>query len=177
MPPPYTVVGVLPAALRLPLDYANRTFTQIWVPLALGPVDPQERGNHGLNALGRLKPGVTLSQAQAEIDTITRGFLQQYPDNYDTTFGLTLVPAPLEVFGDVRPALLVLLLAVGAVLLIACANVANLLLARSEAPPEGARGPPRARRGTAPDRPPAAHRVDAAVGWSAASRASRSRMG
>ena len=136
---PYTVVGVLPASLRLPLDYATRTFTQIWVPLALGPVDPQERGNHGLNALGRLKPGVSLPQAQAEIDTITRGFLQQYPDHYDTAFGLTLVPAPLEVFGDVRPALLVLLLAVGAVLLIACANVANLLLARSEGAPEGAR--------------------------------------
>src|SRR6185503_7814786 len=128
----YTVVGVLPASLRLPLDYANRAFTQIWVPLALGPVDPQERGNHGLNALGRLEPGATLAQAQAEIDTITRGFQQQYPNNYDTAFGLTLVPAPLEVFGDVRPALLVLLLAVGAVLLIACANVANLLLARSE---------------------------------------------
>src|SRR6202040_1315796 len=92
-----------------------------------------ERGNHGLNAIGRLQPGVTLTQAQAEIDTVTRGFLQRYPENYDTTFGLTLVPAPLEVFGDVRPALLVLLLAVGAVLLIACANVANLLLARSEA--------------------------------------------
>ena len=76
---PYTVVGVLPASLRLPLDYASRTFTQIWVPLALGPVDPQERGNHGINALGRLKPGVTLPQAQAEIDTITRGFLRQYP--------------------------------------------------------------------------------------------------
>ena len=129
----YTVVGVLPAALRLPLDYASRTFTQIWVPLALGPVDPQERGNHGLHALGRLKAGVTLSQAQAEIDTITRGFQQQYPGSYDASFGLTLVPAPIEVFGDVRPALLVLLLAVGAVLLIACANVANLLLARSEA--------------------------------------------
>ena len=128
----YTVVGVLPASLRLPLDYATRTFTQIWVPLALGPVDPQERGNHGINALGRLKPGVTLPQAQAEIDTITRGFLRQYDDLYDETFGLTLVPAPIEVFGDIRPALMILLLAVGAVLLIACANVANLLLARSE---------------------------------------------
>jgi putative ABC transport system permease protein len=128
----YTVVGVLPASLRLPLDYANRTLTQIWLPLALGPVDPQERGNHGLNALGRLKPGVRLSQAQAEIDTITNGFLQRYPDNYDAKFGLTLVPAPVEVFGDIRPALMILLLAVGAVLLIACANVANLLLARSE---------------------------------------------
>jgi putative ABC transport system permease protein len=105
----------------------------VWVPLALEPVDPQTRGNHGLNALGRLTPGITLTQAQAEIDTITRGFLQQYPDSYDREFGLTLIPAPREVFGDVRPALVVLLLAVGAVLLIACANVANLLLARSEA--------------------------------------------
>ena len=128
----YTVVGVLPAALRLPLDYASRTFTQIWVPLALGPNDPQQRGNHGLNAIGRLRAGGELAQAQAEIDTLTRGFQQRFPQQYDREFGLTLVPAPLEVFGDVRPALRVLLLAVGAVLLIACANVANLLLARSE---------------------------------------------
>jgi len=130
---PYTVVGVLPAALRLPLDYASRTLTQIWVPLALGPNDPQERGNHGLHALGRMRPGIPLARAQAEIDTITDGFQRQYPNLYDPKFGLTLVTAPVEVFGDVRPALLVLLLAVGAVLLIACANVANLLLARSEA--------------------------------------------
>jgi putative ABC transport system permease protein len=130
---PYTVVGVLPAELRLPLDYASRTFTQIWVPLALEANDPQARGNHGLNALGRLRPGASLAQAQAEIDTITRSFFQRYPNMYDTEFGLTLIPAPREVFGDVRPALLVLLMAVGAVLLIACANVANLLLARSEA--------------------------------------------
>jgi predicted permease len=130
---PYTVVGVLPAELRLPLDYASRTFTQLWVPLALGPNDPQERGNHGLNALARLRPGASLRQAQSEIDTITNGFFQRYPNSYDPQFGLTLVPAPREVFGEVRPALVVLLMAVGAVLLIACANVANLMLARSEA--------------------------------------------
>ena len=130
---PYTVVGVLPAALRLPLDYASRTFTQIWVPIALGPNDPQQRGNHGLNALGRLRTGASLAQAQAEIDTITKGFQLKYPNNYDREFGLSLVAAPVEVFGDVRPALVILLMAVGAVLLIACANVANLLLARSEA--------------------------------------------
>jgi putative ABC transport system permease protein len=130
---PYTVVGVLPAAIRLPLDYATRTTTEVWVPLALGPNDPQERGNHGLNALGRLRPGVTLAQAQAEVNTLTSGFNQRFPNAYDREFGLTLTTAPAEVFGAVRPALLVLLLAVGAVLLIACANVANLLLARSEA--------------------------------------------
>jgi putative ABC transport system permease protein len=129
----YTVVGVLPAALRLPLDYATRTLTQVWVPLALGIADPQARGNHGLNAIGRLRQGVALAQAQAEIDTLTRGFLQRFPNNYDKEFGLTLVPAPVEVLGNARPALFVLLLAVGAVLLVACSNVANLLLARSEA--------------------------------------------
>ena len=129
----YTIVGVLPGALRLPLDYANRTLTQLWVPIALGPSDPQSRGNHGLNVLGRLKPGVTLAKAQAEIDTITQGFRSRFPNTYDNEFGVTLVTAPAEVFGEIRPALLLLLLAVGAVLLIACANVANLLMARSDA--------------------------------------------
>jgi putative ABC transport system permease protein len=86
-----------------------------------------------LNALARLRPGASLRQAQSEIDTITNSFFQRYPNFYDTQFGLTLVPAPREVFGEIRPALVVLLMAVGAVLLIACANVANLMLARSEA--------------------------------------------
>src|SRR5262245_58207320 len=129
----YTVVGILPDAVRAPIQYASRTPAQVWVPLALDRPDPRERGNHGLHAVARMRPGVTLAQAQAEIDTITRGFQKNYTDFYDAEFGLTLVPAPVEVFGEVRPALLVLLLAVGAVLLIACANVANLLLARSEA--------------------------------------------
>ena len=129
----YTVIGVTPAALRLPIDYATRTVNHLWMPLALGLVDPTERGNHGLTALARLRPGVSLAEAQAEVDLLTRGFLRQFPNQYDREFGMTLVPARVEVFGNVRPALIVLLLAVGAVLLIACANVANLLLARSEA--------------------------------------------
>jgi putative ABC transport system permease protein len=128
----YEVVGVLPGSMRLPTDYGTRAVSELWVPLALASPDPQARGNHGLNALARLRPGVSLQQAQAEMDTITRGFQQSYPNNYDPEFGATLVTAPEEVFGDVRPALLVLLLAVGAVLLIACANVANLLLARTD---------------------------------------------
>ncbi|HEY7290858.1 MAG TPA: ABC transporter permease [Vicinamibacterales bacterium] len=130
---PYQVIGILPRALRLPTDYATRVTSDLWMPLALGPADPQSRGSHGLNALARLKAGVPLAQAQADIDTITRNFRRDYSTQYDPEFGLTLVPAATEVFGDVRPALLLLLLAVGAVLLIACANVANLLLARSEA--------------------------------------------
>jgi putative ABC transport system permease protein len=130
---PYTVLGVLPAALRLPIDYASRAYTQLWVPLALGPTDPQERGNHGLFALASLAPGVRVEQAQAEMDTITAGFRTRFPAQYDREFGVTIVRATDEVFGAIQPALLLLLCAVGAVLLIACANVANLLLARSEA--------------------------------------------
>jgi len=130
---PCTILGVLPASFRLPTEYATRSIAQVWVPLALGPPDPNDRGNHGLNALGRLTPGVTLSQAQAEIDTITREFRRTYANAYDAEFGLTLVPATAEVYGEIQPALLALVGAVGAVLLIACANVANLLLARSDA--------------------------------------------
>ena len=130
---PYEVIGILPAALRLPIDYGTRSTTELWMPLRLGPPNPNDRGNHGINAIARLKPGVTLAQAQAEVDAITRSLQQTYAGYYDAEFGVTLVPAPVEVFGDVRQALIVLLLAVGAVLLIACANVANLMLARSEA--------------------------------------------
>jgi putative ABC transport system permease protein len=130
---PYTVLGVLPAAIRLPIDYASRAYAQLWVPLALGPPDPQDRGNHGLFALGHLAPTIRLERAQNEIDTITRGFQTRFVAQYDREFGVTLVRATDEVFGAIQPALLLLLCAVGAVLLIACANVANLLLARSEA--------------------------------------------
>src|SRR5207244_2130973 len=69
---PYVVVGVMPRSLRLPIDYSTRSATQLWVPIALGPADPQARGSHGLFALGRLRAGSTLAQAQAEIDAITR---------------------------------------------------------------------------------------------------------
>ena len=130
---PYQVIGILPESLRLPIDYATRSTTALWMPIAFGPSDPTDRGNHGYWALGRLRPGVGLARAQAEVDTLTATWRRTYSSFYDAEFGLTLMPAPDEVFGDVRPALLVLALAVGAVLLIACANVANLMLARSEA--------------------------------------------
>src|SRR5262249_5392373 len=71
---PYAVVGILPASVRAPIQYSSRTPGQVWVPLALAPSDPRERGNHGLYAVARMRSGVTLTQAQAEIDAITNGF-------------------------------------------------------------------------------------------------------
>ena len=125
----YIVVGVMPVGFRGISDTA-----QIWVPfMMLGPAeDFAERGNRGMQVLARLKPGVKLTAAQAELDTICRGLARQYPVTNEAR-GVEVAPLDKEIFGEIRPAALALLGAVAFVLLIACANVANLLLARSEA--------------------------------------------
>jgi len=119
----YVVAGVMPASFRFP-DYA-----QMWTPLAWTDQAKAVRGNHNDMVIGRLKPGVDLKQAQAEMDTISSRLAQQYPED-DKGWGAVVLPLHADMVSDVRPALLVLLGAVGFVLLIACVNVANLSLAR-----------------------------------------------
>jgi putative ABC transport system permease protein len=118
----YTIIGVMPAGF----SYPDRA--ELWRPL---PIDPAklDPGPHYLDVVGRLKPGVTLAQAQADMSTIAARLSQQYKEK-NAGHGVKLEPLTKVVVGDVGLALYVLLGAVGFVLLIACANLANLMLAR-----------------------------------------------
>jgi putative ABC transport system permease protein len=127
-----TIVGVMPASFHLPLDFAGDP-SDIWVPLALGTVDPTARGNHYLNLIGRLRPGVTAAAADREVQAMAHRMVADYPRAYPPDFAAFTRSVTSQVTGDVRPTVLVLTTAVGFVLLIACANVANLLLARAYA--------------------------------------------
>lgn len=122
---PYTIIGVMPKSFRYPMDGAA---PQVWSCLQWTAKERAVRGNHNYVAMGRLKSGVTIEQAQAELSTIAAGLEKEYPAD-NAGWGALLVPLRDELVGDVRPALLVLLGAVAFVLLIACANVANLVLA------------------------------------------------
>jgi putative ABC transport system permease protein len=129
----YTVIGVMPAGFAFPRAEEMPAFmdlpreAQLWVPLDL-PDEP--RGPSDLAVMARLRPGVTPSQAQAELDAFARWEEEQFPQGKGW-FDSSIKPLALQVAGDTRRPLLLLLGAVGVVLLISCANVANLLLARS----------------------------------------------
>jgi putative ABC transport system permease protein len=125
----YTVVGVMRTGWKFPIEDEHIDYVmplQYLVPAAL-----TNRGSHFLSVVGRLKPGVQIRQAEAELTAIAGRLSKQYPDtnmNF-TSMGVTTLHS--DIVGDVRPALIILLGAVALVLLIACANVANLLLARA----------------------------------------------
>ena len=130
---PYTVVGVMPP------NFQPDSYGELWIPSAFGVppnsirpnVDPRPiRGSNYLDVYARLKPGVTIEKARAEMDAIGRRLENQYPvDNRDT--GIRVTPLHEEAVGKIRPVLLLLFAAVGFLLFIGCANVANLLLARA----------------------------------------------
>ena len=127
----YTVVGVMPPGFEFPIQNEP---VELWTPIAADAsgTDPVtgQRGAHFLRVIGRLKPGVTHEQAQSELTAIAARLEQQYPDN-NTRRSLRIESAHSALVGDVRPMLILFLCAVATVLLIACANVANLLLARA----------------------------------------------
>ena len=122
---PYTVIGVMRPGFMYPMWEEK-----LWTPLTWSDKERTVRGEHHSMVIARLKPGVDIKQAQAEMSTISDRLARQYPAD-DKDWGAVVVPLREDIVGDVRPALLVLLGAVAFVLLIACANVANLLLARA----------------------------------------------
>ncbi|MEM7586451.1 MAG: ABC transporter permease [Acidobacteriota bacterium] len=119
----HTIVGVLPKGFR----FGDRHW-DLWVPIAFGAEDRAFTGRF-LRVLGRLEEGTALAKAQSEMDVIAERLVDEQPQA-NTGWGVLLVPLQDDLVGDVRPALLILLGAVGCVLLIACANVANLTLAQ-----------------------------------------------
>jgi putative ABC transport system permease protein len=132
----YTVVGVIPRDFSLvgkTSDFQARTRFDVWTNLGLAsPPEAWTRSTHPLSAFGRLKPGISLRQAQAELDGIASNLRRLYPADNDAK-GIAAVPMEQHAVSDVRTALLTLLGAVVMVLLIACANIANLLLTRAAA--------------------------------------------
>jgi putative ABC transport system permease protein len=123
----YSVVGIAPPQFRLP-----GSLSELWIPYTPEPSDllPANRGIHLLQVVARLKPGISRERAQSELRIIAERLAREYP-SFNAGFSVDLVPLREQLIGDIRPTLWMLIAAVVAVLLIACVNVAHLLLARA----------------------------------------------
>jgi putative ABC transport system permease protein len=120
----YSIIGIMPRDF----SFRNRAM-DLWLPIHFSPADLVNHGSHNMNVVARLKPGVPLARAQQEMSAIARQLAVEYPDN-NSRLGAVVVPSREEMVGNTRIELLVLMGASGCVLLIACANLAGLLLAR-----------------------------------------------
>jgi putative ABC transport system permease protein len=137
----FTVIGIMPVKFEFPIPLFNLQggqFAQrvdIWRPIAFTKNELESRGSRSYGVIGRLKPGVSVAQAQAEISALHATWIRDIPDNYEaaTGFGGTIYPLNEQVIGGMRTALAILLGAVALVLLIACANLTTMLLARAGA--------------------------------------------
>ena len=126
----YTVIGVMRPGFEFPFVSDPNFRPQMWKLQGWTAQERAIRDNHNYGVVARLKPGVTLEQARAELNTISDRLAQQYPKD-DKGWGATAIPLRQDIVGDVRTPLLILLGAVAFVLLIACANIANLVLAKT----------------------------------------------
>jgi len=137
----YTVIGIMPARFEFPLSLFNiqgMQFTEradIWKPIAFTKSELESRGSRSYGVIARLRAGATVSGAQADVSTITTDWKRQHPDNYGEfgSFGAKIYPLQQQVVGGMRDGLVILLGAVALVLLVACANLATMLLARASA--------------------------------------------
>ena len=136
----YTVIGIMPAKFEFPIplfgiqgnQFAERV--DIWKPIAFTPLELKERGWRSYSLIARLRPDVSVAKAQAELDQLISNWIRAYPDNYNSGgFGARIYPFQDQVVGGMRTGLAILLGAVIFVLLIACANLATMLLARASA--------------------------------------------
>ena len=136
----YTVIGVMPAKFEFPIplfgvqgnQFAERV--DIWKPVAFTPLELKERYSRSYSLIARLRPGVSVAKAQTELDQLISNWIQAYPENYSGGgFGARIYPFQDQVVGGMRTGLAILLGAVIFVLLIACANLATMLLARASA--------------------------------------------